>query len=278
LYSDADIERLLLLKAATDAGRAIGQVALWSDQQLRDLVREDRVAEAQRSLAAAASVHATLLDSAGAFYDRALAAVHDLDAQALRSALDAASLTLSPSDLTERLLVPLMRALGDGWVEGRLGIAHEHLASAIVRNVLSGIVLSRSLPGSGPGIVVATPARQVHELGALVVAATAASVGWQVTYLGSDLPAGDIATAATDVDARAVALSITHPSDDPDLPAQLRTLRESLAANTVLILGGLAASAYANTLTDSGSMLLSDMASLRAMLVSLRSENGGSHA
>jgi DNA-binding transcriptional MerR regulator/methylmalonyl-CoA mutase cobalamin-binding subunit len=278
LYSDGDIERLLLLKAATDAGRPIGQVAQWSDDQLQGLVREDREAEAQRSLKAAAAMQATASEGAEGFLDRALSAVHQLDGQGLQRALDAASLSLSPAGLTERVLVPLMRTLGDGWVDGRLGIAHEHLASAIVRNVLSGIVLSRNLPGGGPGIIVATPTRQIHELGALVVAATAASVGWRVTYLGSDLPANDIANAANGTEARAVALSITHPSDDPELPAQLRGLRESLAPDTVLILGGLSAAAYADVLTDQGSLLLGDVASLRAVLLSLRSENGGNGA
>ncbi len=278
LYSDGDIERLLLLRAATDAGRAIGQVARWSDDQLRDLVREDREAEAERSLKTATVMQATASEGAEEFFDRALSAVYQLDGQGLQRALDAASLSLSPGDLTERVLVPLMRTLGDGWVDGRLGIAHEHLASAIVRNVLSGIVLSRNLPGSGPGIIVATPARQIHELGALVVAATAASVGWRVTYLGPDLPASDIANAANGTDARAVALSITHPSDDPELPAQLRGLRESIAPDTVLILGGLSAAAYADVLADQSSLLLGDVASLRAVLLSLYSENGGHRA
>lgn len=279
LYSDSDIERLLLLKAATDAGRAIGQVAQWSDRRLRDVVSEDRAAEARRVLTVAAPVPDTALEAAAGFLDRALAAVGRLDGQGLQGALDAASLSLSPADLTERVLVPLMRTVGDGWLEGRLGIAHEHLASAIVRNVLSSIVLSRNLPASGPRIVVATPPRQIHELGALVVAATSASVGWHVTYLGSDLPVRDIANAATATGsrARAVALSITHPGDDPELPGELRELRAMLDPETVLLIGGLSAAAYAGAIADQGSLLVGDMASLRAILLSLRSENGARH-
>ncbi len=272
LYSDRDVERLSLLKSATDAGRSIGQVAQRSDEELRALVREDRLAEVQRL---SVSVPETEPDTARAFYERALAAVESLNALELQRTLDAASLSLSPADLTENVLVPLMRAVGDAWIARRLGVAHEHMASAIVRNVLSSIVLSRNLPGTGPGIVVGTPARQVHELGALVVAATAVSAGWRVTYLGADLPAGDIAAAVRDTGARAVALSITHPADDSELPQELRELRAALPADVVVITGGLAASSYAEALTDSGLLLLGDIASLRAVLASLRAEHGG---
>ncbi len=271
LYSDRDIERLRLLKHATDGGRSIGQVAAWSDRDLQALVVEDRSAEV-----AALRPTPEGQDGAGAteFQQAAMSAIEALDAKRLQQTLEAASLSFSPSLLTETVLVPVMRTVGARWVEGTLGIPHEHMASAIVRNVLSGIVLSRNLPGSGPTIVVGTPARQYHELGGLVVAATAASAGWDVTYLGADLPAEAIASAAVATEARAVALSITHPADDARLPEELRALRAALPARTVLLVGGLASAAYAKPLADSGALLLQDTASLRAILGSLRAENG----
>jgi methylmalonyl-CoA mutase cobalamin-binding domain/chain len=273
LYSDRDIERLVLLKRATDGGRSIGQVAGWNDSDLRTLVLEDRSAEATAIPMATGEQED---DDAQSVCQAALAAIEALDAKRLQRTLEAASLNFSPSILTELVLVPVMRTVGARWAEGTLGIPHEHMASAIVRNLLSSIVLSRNLPGSGPCIVIATPARQIHEMGGLVVAATAASAGWDVTYLGADLPHDAIAAAAVATDARAVALSITHPADDERLPDELRALRSALPARTVLLVGGLASAAYAEPLADSGALLLQDTASLRAILGSLRSENGGS--
>jgi methanogenic corrinoid protein MtbC1 len=271
LYSDRDIERLRLLKRATDGGRSIGQLATWSDRDLRALVVEDRSAEVA-ALRPTPDGH----DGSGAeeFRQAALAAIEALDAKRVQQTLEAASLRFSPSVLTETVLVPVMRTVGARWVEGTLGIPHEHMASAIVRNLLSSIVLSRNLPGSGPTIVVGTPARQQHELGSLVVAATAASAGWDVTYLGADLPHEAIASAAAATEARAVALSITHPADDARLPEELRALRTALPARTVLLVGGLASAAYAKSLADSGALLLQDTASLRAILGSLRADIG----
>ena len=82
-------------------------------------------------------------------------------------------------------------------------------------------------------LVVATPAGQIHELGALLVGAAAANLGWHVTYLGASLPAAEIAGAARQNRARAVALSLVYPEDDPRLEGELTRLRESLPPEVV---------------------------------------------
>mgnify|MGYP005869190105 CR=1 FL=1 len=48
LYTDADIERLILLRRATEGGRRISDVASLSDDQLRELLREDLEARDER--------------------------------------------------------------------------------------------------------------------------------------------------------------------------------------------------------------------------------------
>ena len=74
---------------------------------------------------------------------------------------------------------------------------------------------------NAPVLVVATPSGQLHELGALLVGAAAANLGWHVTYLGASLPAAEIAGAALQNRARAVALSLVYPEDDPTLEDEL---------------------------------------------------------
>jgi methylmalonyl-CoA mutase cobalamin-binding subunit len=118
--------------------------------------------------------------------------------------------------------------------------------------------------------VATTPARQRHELGALLAAATAAGEGWQVTYLGPDLPPEEIAAAALQKRARAVALSITYPPDDPMLVDDLRRLRRLLGPHILLITGGRACPAYSAALQEIGALRLEDLASLRRELQALR--------
>jgi len=275
LYSDQDIDRLTLLRRATEAGHSIGRLATLPDTDLLRIVAEDLTATVSRTTPkekteAPTSVDDTVRD--------ALEAARRLDSRGLLTVLHRASLLLSPGDLIERVCVPLMRTLGDLWHRGELGIAHEHMATAVVRGLLSDLALFPDVSGTGPGLVVATPRGQQHELGALVVAATATATGWRVTYLGPDVPASDIAEAAQRIEAGAIALSITLPDRNGGLEEELRSLREQISNDTVLIVGGMAAPSLVHQLRDLGALLLGDMPSLRAILSSLRSENGSDHA
>ena len=60
----------------------------------------------------------------------------------------------------------------------------------------------------------------------MLVAAAANEMGWRVAYLGTSLPSAEIAGAAIQNNARAVALSIVFPGDDPNLPKELEGLRK----------------------------------------------------
>jgi methylmalonyl-CoA mutase cobalamin-binding subunit len=112
----------------------------------------------------------------------------------------------------------------------------------------------------------------MHELGACLVAVTAASEGWQVTYLGVNLPAEEIAGAARQRQAKAVALSVIYPADDPSLVQELRKLRGYLPADVVMIVGGRAAVGYREVLDAIGAIRLDTLTSLRTTLEMLRTQ------
>ena len=74
-----------------------------------------------------------------------------------------------------------------------------------------------------------------------MAAAAANDLGWRVIYLGTSLPALEIAGAVVRNQARALALSIVFPADDPALPGELETLRKTFPIDVKLIAGGRAA-------------------------------------
>lgn len=267
LYSDEDVERLLLLGQVTRAGRRIGDVAGLSLAQLRSMVAEDREATArlgkpprQNGTGSPAVRHLEVC----------LDAVQRLDAAMLEAALAQASIDLPTPTLLERLLLPLLNEVGQRWRDGSFRVAHEHMATSIVRSFLGAQESGASDGQPAPEIIVATPAGQRHELGGLAVSAMAASDGWRVTYLGSDLPAEEIAVAALQRNANVVALSIVYPADDPLLVRELKTLRSRLGDAVRLIVGGASAAAYDGPLRAVGARLLPDLSSLREELQSLR--------
>lgn len=130
--------------------------------------------------------------------------------------------------------------------------ANEHLASMVIRRTLSWLIESGTRSEAAPALVVTTPAGQTHEFGALLAAATAASHGWRVVYLGTSLPAIEIASAAVQSRAQAVAVSLVYPSDDPTIPKELSELRAALPAGISILAGGGASAAYTAALEAIG--------------------------
>jgi len=270
-YSDADIERLLLLRRVVGTGHGISQVAGLSNEELEGMIAAEPAPPAARQPAPVSADGTDLEELAEGFLGRCLTAAQRLDVREMEIQLDRASVAFSRTHLLEQLLVPLMHRIGDLWHQGALRPIHEHMASSVVRSFLGGMHGAYRAELSAPHVVVTTPARQHHELGALLAAATAAGEGWQVTYLGPELPPEEIAAAALQKGARAVALSITYPPDDPLLMDELRRLRRLLDSRTALLVGGRSASAYAQVLQEIGAHRVDDLACLRRELENLRS-------
>jgi len=262
LYSDADVERLALLTRAVSGGRTISQVAKLSATELQAVVLADvgalPVTPAQ---AAAYSV-----ESPGLVCAAALLAVERFDAVELESTLRGAVLRFGVDELLDEVIGPLLVTIGSRWREGHMRPAHEHLASAVIRRTLSWWIAYAAPPASAPAVVVATLAGQTHEFGALLAAATAVSQGWRVVYLGTSLPAGEIAAAAIETGASAVALSLVYPADDPAIPNELRNLRAALPPGTAIVAGGGATPDYMAALATVGASRLATTGEFRAWL------------
>lgn len=266
VYSDADIEKLLFLRQAIEGGRRISQVAQLDHQELEELVVADQslsdIRIPDNSVGEPDTEH---------HFAACLSAVQELNARDLEMQLEHAAVALSQPYLMEGVLLPMMEKIGELWSEGSLRVAHEHMACAVACSFLAGMSGAGEVLEAAPRLIVATPARQFHEMGALMVAATAASEGWGITYLGTNLPAEEIAAAARQKGARTVALSIVYPPGDSRLPEELRKLRRHLGDSIALLVGGRSAASYSGVTEEIGARPLQDIVELRAELRRLRS-------
>jgi DNA-binding transcriptional MerR regulator/methylmalonyl-CoA mutase cobalamin-binding subunit len=262
LYSDADVERLRLLHIATRAGRTIGRIAHLPPEDLARLVDEDGAARA------ALDAHRQDANGAAAGHavDAARQAVDALDAHALDRELQRALSMLGLQSFLTDVAGPLLRTIGDDWHAGRLTPAHEHLATEAVRRVAGEVVQSLGHREGAPTVVVATPAGERHETGALLAAAALAGAGWRVIYLGGDLPARDIAAAARRTGARAVAMSIVYVTDREHTLSEMRALRGALSPSVSIVTGGAAAEPLAEPLRAMGVLVAESFDDMRASL------------
>jgi methanogenic corrinoid protein MtbC1 len=271
VYSEADVERLQLLRSATLAGHSIGRIAHLGMDQLQELVMPEVVSVTE------GGAEGEMAYFARPYLEQCLAAIESLDAQELDNTLSRALVHLGQPAIVDHVLQPLMNRIDELWVSGALRIAHEHLASAIVRVFLSSLARTAHVEPLAPVLIATTPARQVHEVGALMVAAMAAHQGWKVIYLGPNLPAEEIALAVEKSGAIAIALSVVYPADDTELPGELRRLAALLKlipVPVVMLVGGRAAAGYADTLDSIGAIRITDMQSLRLKLQQLRNDGG----
>jgi methanogenic corrinoid protein MtbC1/transposase-like protein len=266
LYSDDEIARLELLRDATQAGHNIGRVAQLPEEKLRALAG---VAHGTQPRAAARTAKA---ENAGELVAQALQAIESLDSARLETILNQAAVGLGQMGFLNDVVAPLAHQIGERWVQGGISAAHEHMASGIIRSALGNSARAMGVHPSAPQLVAATPAGQLHELGAAMAATLAAHQGWRVTYLGSSLPATEIAGAAKQQGARAVALSIVYPHDDPGLADELKNLRAFLPAETKILVGGRAAAAYAEVLQTIGAVQCSSLKTLAEALDDLRTQ------
>jgi len=250
LYSDAEIERLTFLRLATAAGHSIGNVAKLPLTRLKLLVAKSDLSGRDRHSENGA------FSSAQTFHDSCLAAVRGLDARGFEEMLQKALVALGHQGLLRQVVAPLAQTIGELWRAGVVTAAHEHFLSAGLKVFLGQLAGQFAVSANAPRIIIATPAGQLHELGAVIVHAAAAQVGWHTTYLGASLPAAEIAGAAVQNRALAVALSIVYPEDDPHLPQELVGLRRFLPPETKIFAGGRAAPAYFETVMQIGALFI----------------------
>lgn len=286
LYSTADIERLTVLRQATEAGFSIGTIASLPTESVQALLT--KAVGTQRVLDSAETGQTDLvkiglplsfvdpgMEEIGGFLDGAFEAVLRTDAERLEGLLERASVSLGQMRLLSDLVVPLVERIGEGWIKGQVKVAQEHVATAVLRTFLGHIARPIALHPRAPVLVVTTPSGQHHELGAIIVAAAATGIGWRVVYGGACLPAEEIASMATEQRARAVGLSVVHPTDDPALSLELQLLRRLLPPSTPILVGGRASVAYQAEIDAVGAIRVGSLESLRQLLNQLRGETAG---
>jgi DNA-binding transcriptional MerR regulator/methylmalonyl-CoA mutase cobalamin-binding subunit len=217
-YRAQDLERLRLLKAAVDAGHRIGDVANLEDDELaRRANRKHEASEDQIK-----EILSVIARFDGAEAQRLLA-IQLAALGAVRFASDFA--------------LPLVREIGNRWADGRLPIAAEHLASAVLRSMLGSALQPGASSLMGPRIVLATPSGERHELGLQMVALTAMGAGAAPIYLGAELPVEELIHAVERTKANALALSLIT-IDLAEANRTISALRSDLPLDTKLWVGG----------------------------------------
>jgi DNA-binding transcriptional MerR regulator/methylmalonyl-CoA mutase cobalamin-binding subunit len=249
LYSDADVARLRRLRQAVELGHAIGQVARLPEAELENLSARHR---------ATFSTNQDSADPYSAMRERFLEAVSRMDVVAADEEIHRAATLYPPRVIVKNMVAPLLIEIGERWAHRDFGIAHEHVATNLIRNLLSALFRLYPPDEATETIVLATPAGERHEFGILLGALLAATRGWRVVYLGVDLPAAEIARTAKIVKARVLALSIITAQNGQTYE-ELTSLAELLPSHTRVWIGGAEAPKYRDLIEQKDWALVHDL-------------------
>ena len=229
LYTEADIARLRLLRSAVEHGHSIGRVARLTDAELREL--------AATTAASASSemppTRRTPLDTAALS-----AALQAYDAAGIDQQIGRLAAVLPPLELLRDVLMPVLAKVGDDWHRRRLRVAHEHLMSSAIRNMLGSFLRLYARPEMPTRLLFATLAGERHEIGTLGAAVLAASSGLGVAYLGPDLPARQIVDSVRPAGAHVLVLGLTATTAGKAKERELRTIVRDLPKEVELWAGG----------------------------------------
>jgi DNA-binding transcriptional MerR regulator len=274
LFSEADIRRLRLLSDAVQLGHGIGKIATFSNAELLELIggSSPEPSEASTTIGEdtrrpdAESRHrarrARPVDIGLSFRQACLQATMRLHAEALDAALVDAQITLGDQGLLRFVVAPLAEEIGELWRQGSLTAAQEHFFTTAAKQFIWNLTRQYRLLEAAPRMVMGTPAGQLHDMAALMAAASAANMGWRVAFVGPNLPAFELAGAVRLFNAQCLGLSITYPDDDPNLSKELLQLRQMLPPEVHILVGGRAAAGYSPAIGRIGARFCKTLDSL----------------
>jgi MerR family transcriptional regulator, light-induced transcriptional regulator len=146
------------------------------------------------------------------------------------------------------VIQPSLSSIGEKWQLNQVTVAQEHMASAIVQSVMT-IGLLRSPPplATGKRVMLACVAGNHHSIGLRMVCDAFQLSGWDVQYLGANVPTPSLIKQVHEWRPDLVGLSVSFPQ-------QLRVAREIISqlveqlgdGRPAVIIGGLAINRFEN--------------------------------
>src|SRR6266511_6235256 len=125
------------------------------------------------------------------------------------------------------LIQPTMVEIGERWHRGEINVAVEHFATQFVRRKLAGLMNVFEGVGHRGRIVVGCAPGELHDLGVLILSLFLVRRGWNIVYLGPQLPLADLLETVRSVKPLLVCLSASTIATAMELIAVARSLKET---------------------------------------------------
>jgi DNA-binding transcriptional MerR regulator len=194
LYSERDVVGLRWVKARTEEGMQAGQAV----RALQHVQEEGRFPQVP-VVSALASHQEMSVPSLDAFRQNLTAALLAHDTNRGDQLLGEATAIYPLDNIILDGIVPSLSEIGKGWLEGRVDVATEHLATNYVRHRL--VMWTLTGPPTFPirPVMLACAPEELHEGGLLILGVLLRRRRWPVAYLGQTVPLTDLSKLAQDM-------------------------------------------------------------------------------
>lgn len=154
-------------------------------------------------------------------------------------ALEALAANLEVERIYDHVIAPGLIRIGHLWQSGEASVADEHLATAISQQVMASLFPKMLLKTNQDHqrIMLAGPAGEDHVLGLRMIADTLEGAGYDVIYLGPNVPTDALLDACRKHKPRALGLTAAMPSTVPALVEAIEAVLE-LEESPAVFVGG----------------------------------------
>jgi methanogenic corrinoid protein MtbC1 len=227
LYSQEDIETVRWLMARQREGMSISRaVELW--EQIEGQGRDPlRTTTAIATPAAPAPVLQPLGGTVTRLREQWVDACLAYDEGKAEQLVNQAFTLYSPETVAVELLQRAVAEIGEGWYRGDVSVQQEHFCSSLAIRRLEALVMAAPAPTRPGRILAACPPGEYHVIGLLLLTVLLRRRGWEVVYLGSDVPIEQLESTVSVVQPQLVVMAAQLLHTAATLQEAAQTLQQT---------------------------------------------------
>lgn len=197
--------------------------------------------DAQNSLTQGPSVDSGMDDKRSVY----LQAVLNADRRAALNVVEHSLRSSEPATVYVDVIATAMHGVGKLWQGNKISVAREHMATATTQYVLAQVYSQQSPTEHKRGKAIVSGLQgEFHQLGAHMIADVLDFDGWDVRFLGTNMPHDGIIAAIEEHEATMVGLSATMLFNAPKLGSLIAEIKRRLPSTRVLVGGSLVVNRY----------------------------------
>ncbi len=256
IYSEALLEKLILLSILVDQGFRIGDIA---DHRIEDLrLQVDQLSSPKPEEITPEPSNEKACRAALAFDDTRV-----------WFELERAALAYGRLEMIDGFIFPVLRDMNTMHRDGSARDVHLRFLTSCMRTFLSTLLMPAPRNVDMPNVVIAYPLAQHSDLGGIAAAVHAQAAGWHPIFLGDSVPAEQIVQAAVAVKAEAVIISAVTSTYSAEVLSEVKRIQSNLPAHCPVYFGGRIPEPLRDDLQSAGTRNLRTMRQLREELESL---------